>query len=519
MRTAALGETGSKISRLGMGGWQASGSGPVGRRASEPTTAMPSPRSGAPSRAVSRGSTRRPRTASVTRRRSSPRRSGRGGSARRCWSSRSAGIRGIRPTGSARTSAPPRSGASARTACGGSASSASTSTSSTTPIRRRRSRRRGRRWPSSSTRGRCAGRGVSNFDVELLDRCEAIRHVDCLQPELSLLRRDALRDVIPWCGAHGTGVIAYSPMATGALSGAYDAGRLEELPADDWRRASSARILDLEERLRKVASRTGVNAGAIAVAWALSNDGVSGVICGARSPEQVDGWIASADVHLDPETLADRITRRRLGTGRLRSSWSGGACWSGSRWTNTNTCPAGARRKTYATSSLGSGQRVDVARGLRASSGRSSAHGSFVRSRAGPLPRSSAFRCRSRDHRPLRLSAPGSRRRRASHRAGAALAGTLSRSRRGRAEPGGDRRGDERRRVVALYVFEDVRTDRLLRRVADAGYGALAWSLAAARDLDETVQLAAAVGALATRAIGLGTVCDPRRAGALRRRC
>jgi aryl-alcohol dehydrogenase-like predicted oxidoreductase len=153
--------------------------------------------------------------------------------------------------------------------------------------------------------GKVRWAGVSNFDVELLDRCEAIRHVDCLQPELSLLRRDALGDVVPWCDAHGTGVIAYSPMATGVLSGTYDAARLEELPADDWRHGSSAHILDLVERLRQIAPRVGVTVGAIAVAWALSNDGVSGVICGARSPEQVNGWIASADVHLDSETLAE----------------------------------------------------------------------------------------------------------------------------------------------------------------------------------------------------------------------
>jgi len=164
--------------------------------------------------------------------------------------------------------------------------------------------------------GKVRWAGVSNYDVELLDRCEAIRHVDCLQPELSLLRQDALGDVVPWCDAHGTGVIAYSPMATGVLSGTYDAARLEELPADDWRRGSSAHILDLVERLRQMAPRAGVTVGAIAVAWALSNDGVSGVICGARSPEQVNGWIASADVHLDPETLAE--------IGSLAGDWERG---------------------------------------------------------------------------------------------------------------------------------------------------------------------------------------------------
>ena len=152
--------------------------------------------------------------------------------------------------------------------------------------------------------GKVRWAGVSNFDVGLLDRCEAIRHVDSLQPELSLLRRDALREVVPWCSAHGTGVIAYSPMATGVLSGVYDAARFDELPADDWRRGSSAHILDLVERLLPIASRNGVKVGALAVAWTLSREGVTGVICGARWPEQLDGWIGSADLHLAPETLA-----------------------------------------------------------------------------------------------------------------------------------------------------------------------------------------------------------------------
>jgi len=104
---------------------------------------------------------------------------------------------------------------------------------------------------------------------------------------------------------YGTGVIAYSPMATGVLSGADDAVRFEELPVDDWRRGSSARILDLVERLRQIASRTGVSMGTLAVAWSLSRDGVTGVICGARSPAQVDGCIGSADVVLASETLAE----------------------------------------------------------------------------------------------------------------------------------------------------------------------------------------------------------------------
>jgi hypothetical protein len=118
--------------------------------------------------------------------------------------------------------------------------------------------------------------------------------------------------VLPECT-----LIAYSPMATGVLSGTYDAARFEELPADDWRRGASARILDLVGGLGSIAFRLGTSAGALAVAWALSREGVTGVICGARSPRQVDGWISAADVSLDPATLA------RIGSGpscRIASS-------------------------------------------------------------------------------------------------------------------------------------------------------------------------------------------------------
>ncbi|WP_233508577.1 aldo/keto reductase, partial [Spongiactinospora gelatinilytica] len=77
--------------------------------------------------------------------------------------------------------------------------------------------------------------GVSNFDVELLERCEAVGHVASLQPPLSLIHRDATADVIPWCAAHDTGVIVYSPMASGLLSGTFTTERAAALPADDWR--------------------------------------------------------------------------------------------------------------------------------------------------------------------------------------------------------------------------------------------------------------------------------------------
>ena len=142
--------------------------------------------------------------------------------------------------------------------------------------------------------------GVSNFDVELLARCEAIRHVDSLQPPYSLLKRDIEAEILPWCRENGVGVIAYSPMQSGLLSGTFDIGRLAE---DDWRRRAPAfqepqlsRNLALVERLRPLAARHGRTVGQLAVAWTLMHPAVTGAIVGARRPMQVDenaeamGW-------------------------------------------------------------------------------------------------------------------------------------------------------------------------------------------------------------------------------------
>lgn len=149
--------------------------------------------------------------------------------------------------------------------------------------------------------GKVRWAGVSNFDVGLLDRCETILHVDCVQPELSLLRREALEDVIPWCGAHGTGVIGYSPLGTGALA-RVDAATHGQGEGDD---ELLARGLAVQERLRAIGARTGLSSRELAVAWALSKADVTGVICGARTPQQVDGWIGASDVALAPEVMTE----------------------------------------------------------------------------------------------------------------------------------------------------------------------------------------------------------------------
>jgi aryl-alcohol dehydrogenase-like predicted oxidoreductase len=162
------------------------------------------------------------------------------------------------------------------------------------------------------TEGKVRWAGVCNFDVELLERCERIRHVDSLQPPYSLLDRAAADELIPWCAAHGTGVIGYSPLGSGLLSGGFDARRARDLPEGDWRRSSPefqepalSRNLALAERLEPVAERHGVPVAAVAVAWVLATPGVTGAIVGARRPSQVDGWLPAGSLQLTDADLAE----------------------------------------------------------------------------------------------------------------------------------------------------------------------------------------------------------------------
>lgn len=154
--------------------------------------------------------------------------------------------------------------------------------------------------------------GVSNFDVELLERCRTVRHVDSVQPPLSILNRSARRAVLPWCVANGTGAVVHSPMAAGLLTGTFDRDRLAGLPEDDWRRRAPAfqepRLsanLALVERLRPLAQRHGTTLSALAVAWTLAQGGVTSAIVGARRADQVDGWLPAAELVLEPVDLAE----------------------------------------------------------------------------------------------------------------------------------------------------------------------------------------------------------------------
>jgi aryl-alcohol dehydrogenase-like predicted oxidoreductase len=169
--------------------------------------------------------------------------------------------------------------------------------------------------------GKVRWAGVSNFDVALLDRCEAIRHVDSVQPPLSLLNRHAREEVIPWCRTNGTGVIVYSPMASGLLTGSFNREGLERLAPDDWRRRGPqfqepklSQNLAFVERLEPIAERLRTSVASLAIAWTLAVPGVTGAIVGGRRPAQLDDWLGAGDVELDEATLAE-IERAIQGTG------------------------------------------------------------------------------------------------------------------------------------------------------------------------------------------------------------
>ena len=155
--------------------------------------------------------------------------------------------------------------------------------------------------------------GGSNFTVGQLERAEAIAPVESLQPQYSLIEREIEDEILPWCAEHDTGVIVYSPMASGLLSGSMKRERVADFPKDDWRRThppfqepALSRNLELVERLRDVGKRHGASPGQVAVAWALRRPELTGAIVGFRSPEQVDGILpTAADLVLSAEELAE----------------------------------------------------------------------------------------------------------------------------------------------------------------------------------------------------------------------
>jgi aryl-alcohol dehydrogenase-like predicted oxidoreductase len=154
--------------------------------------------------------------------------------------------------------------------------------------------------------------GVSNFSVPQMERALKIAPITSLQPPYSMLNRTNEAEILPFCAAHGIGVINYSPMQSGLLTGAMTKERVAAFPEDDFRRKAKqfqepllSRNLDLAKLLGEIGSRHGVNAGVVAVAWTLHNPAVTAAIVGARSPKQVDGTIAAARFRLSEDEFEE----------------------------------------------------------------------------------------------------------------------------------------------------------------------------------------------------------------------
>ena len=154
--------------------------------------------------------------------------------------------------------------------------------------------------------------GVSNFSVSQMERAARIAPITSLQPPYSLLRREIEPEILPFCRGHRIGVLAYSPMASGLLTGTWSAARHASLPDDDWRKQKNplfqephfSRNLRLAETLRARGRGRHASPGAIAVAWVLANPAVTAAIVGARKPGQIGEIVRAAELQLAPDDLA-----------------------------------------------------------------------------------------------------------------------------------------------------------------------------------------------------------------------
>jgi aryl-alcohol dehydrogenase-like predicted oxidoreductase len=177
-------------------------------------------------------------------------------------------------------------------------------------------------WPNASTiveawrtlvelrtEGKVRHIGVSNFDVSQLERLRAIAPVESLQPPYSFARRGIENEILPYCHEQGIGVIVYSPLESGLLSGKMTRERIEALPESDWRKRKGeefreprlSRNLALADRVRAAAARMSVSPAALAVAWTLKHPAVTGAIVGARSATQIDDLVKAAGIDVGEE--------------------------------------------------------------------------------------------------------------------------------------------------------------------------------------------------------------------------
>jgi aryl-alcohol dehydrogenase-like predicted oxidoreductase len=162
--------------------------------------------------------------------------------------------------------------------------------------------------------------GVSNFNVKQIRRAKVIAPVTSVQPPYSLIHREVEEDILPYCLREGIGVIVYSPMASGLLTGAMTHERAVKLPKDDWRSSHPdfqeprlSQTLGLVEKLREIGNRHGRSPGEVAIAWTLRNPAVTGAIVGARNARQANGVMRAGELRLSDkevneiEEIADEI--------------------------------------------------------------------------------------------------------------------------------------------------------------------------------------------------------------------
>ena len=168
-------------------------------------------------------------------------------------------------------------------------------------------------WPTLADlkrEGKVRWIGVSNFNVQQLRRAQAVAPVASLQPPYSLVHREIEDEILPYCQREGIGVIVYSPMASGLLTGAMTRERAAKLPKDDWRKGHAdftepnlSRNLALVERLREIAKRHNRSIGEVAIAWTLHHPAVTGAIVGARTAKQAEGVMRAGDLLLTDEEV------------------------------------------------------------------------------------------------------------------------------------------------------------------------------------------------------------------------
>src|ERR1700687_3087123 len=154
--------------------------------------------------------------------------------------------------------------------------------------------------------------GVSNFNAQQIQRAEKIAPVTSLQPPYSLIRRQIEAETLPYCEKRGIGIIVYSPMASGLLTGAMTRERAAAWPTGDFRSRTPefleprlSRNLELVERLRKIGERHGCSPGAVSIAWTLRLPAVTGAIVGARNAKQAEGVMSAGEIQLAPQEIAE----------------------------------------------------------------------------------------------------------------------------------------------------------------------------------------------------------------------